>query len=36
MAFRAITRSPKPGAKRSIWFSIREVMSTVEPVGTWQ
>ena len=29
-------RSRKPGAKRSICASMRSVMSTVEPLGTWQ
>jgi hypothetical protein len=24
------------GAKRSIWASMRSVMSDVEPLGTWQ
>ena len=33
---RASTRSRKPGAKRSIWASIRADMSTVDPDGTWQ
>jgi len=33
---RAITRSAKPGAKRSICASIAPVMSSVEPGGTWQ
>ena len=33
---RARMRSRKPGAKRSIWASIRSVMSTREPLGTWQ
>ena len=28
--------SPNPGAKRSICRSIASVMSTVEPLGTWQ
>jgi hypothetical protein len=29
-------QSRKPGAKRSIWFSMTSVRSSVEPVGTWQ
>ena len=29
-------RPLKPGAKRSIWPSIRPVMSKVDPLGTWQ
>src|SRR5580704_11511202 len=33
---RAMTRSRKPGANRSTWFSIAAVMSTVEPLGRWQ
>src|SRR4028119_72053 len=33
-ALRARTRSPKPGAKRSICASILPVMSKVEPLGT--
>ena len=33
---RARMTSLKPGANRSIWSSIAVVMSTVEPLGTWQ
>jgi len=33
---REITQSRNPGAKRSIWDSIRPVMSTIDPRGTWQ
>ena len=33
---RASTRSRKPGAKRSICASMRSLMSTLEPLGTWQ
>jgi hypothetical protein len=33
---RARMRSRKPGANRSTCASIRSVMSTVEPFGTWQ
>ena len=36
MTLRARTRSRKPGAKRSSWASMRSVMSTVAPFGTWQ
>src|SRR5215468_256503 len=34
-AERARIRSRKPGAKRSTCVSIRSVMSTAEPFGTW-
>ena len=33
---RARIRSRNPGAKRSTWASMRSVMSTVDPAGTWQ
>ena len=29
-------QSRNPGAKRSTWLSIRSVMSSAEPFGTWQ
>ncbi len=34
--WRASTTSRKPGAKRSICPSMASVMSTVDPLGTWQ
>ena len=33
---RAKMRWRNPGAKRSIWASIRSVISKGEPLGTWQ
>ena len=33
---RASTRSRNPGANRSICASIAPVMSTADPLGTWQ
>ena len=36
LARRARMVSRKPGAKRSIWFSMAAVRSTMEPEGTWQ
>ena len=36
IAWRARMQSRNPGAKRSIWLSMRAVMSAVDPLGTWQ